>query len=43
MRVEIRNFGGLTADEIAVAVSCTVQVVRHELRFFQAWVRRELL
>jgi RNA polymerase sigma factor (TIGR02999 family) len=41
--IEMRYFGGLTAEEIAVAVSRTVHVVRHELRFAQAWLRRELL
>jgi RNA polymerase sigma factor (TIGR02999 family) len=41
--IEMRYFGGLTAEEIADAVSRTVHVVRHELRFAQAWLRRELL
>ena len=40
--IEMRYFGGLTAEEIAVAVRRTVHVVRHELRFAQAWLRREL-
>ena len=40
--VEMRYFGGLTAEEIAIAVSRSVHVVRHELRFAQAWLRREL-
>jgi RNA polymerase sigma-70 factor (ECF subfamily) len=41
--VEMRYFGGLTAEEIAAAVGRTAHVVRHELRFAQAWLRRELL
>ena len=40
--IEMRYFGGLTAEEIAIAVSRTVHVVRHEIRFAQAWLRREL-
>jgi RNA polymerase sigma factor (TIGR02999 family) len=40
--IEMRYFGGLNAEEIAVAVSRTVHVVRHEIRFAQAWLRREL-
>jgi hypothetical protein len=39
----MRYFGRLTAYEVAVAVSRTVHVVRHELRFAQARLRRELL
>jgi RNA polymerase sigma-70 factor (ECF subfamily) len=41
--VEMRYFGGLTAEEIAEAVGRSVHVVRHEVRFAQAWLRRELL
>jgi RNA polymerase sigma-70 factor (ECF subfamily) len=41
--IEMRYFGGLTAEEIAVAAGRTVHVVRHELRFAEAWLRRELL
>jgi RNA polymerase sigma-70 factor (ECF subfamily) len=41
--IEMRYFGGLTAEEIALAVGRTVHVVRHEIRFAQAWLRRELL
>jgi RNA polymerase sigma factor (TIGR02999 family) len=41
--IEMRYFGGLTAEEIAEAVGRTVHVVRHEIRFAQAWLRRELL
>lgn len=40
--IEMRYFGGLTAEEIAEAVGRSVHVVRHEVRFAQAWLRREL-
>ena len=40
--VEMHYFGGMTAEEIAVAVGRSVHVVRHELRFARAWLRREL-
>ena len=40
--IEMRYFGGLTAEETAEAVGRTVHVVRHEIRFAQAWLRREL-
>jgi RNA polymerase sigma factor (TIGR02999 family) len=40
--IEMQYFGGLTAEEIAVAVGRTAHVVRHELRFAQAWLRRKL-
>jgi RNA polymerase sigma-70 factor, ECF subfamily len=41
--IVMRYFGGLTAEEIAEAVGRSVHVVRHEIRFGQAWLRRELL
>lgn len=41
--IEMRYFGGLTAEEIAQAVNRSVHVVRHEVRFAQAWLRRDLL
>jgi RNA polymerase sigma factor (TIGR02999 family) len=40
--VEMRFFGGLTAEESAVALHLPVQVVRQELRVAQAWLQREL-
>lgn len=40
--VELYYFGGLTAEEIALVVSQTVHVVRHDLRAARAWLRREL-
>lgn len=41
--IVMRYFGGLTAEEIAEAVGRSVHIVRHEIRFAQAWLRRELL
>ena len=40
--IEMRFFGGMTAEEIAEAMGMSVHVVRHELRFAQAWLRRYL-
>jgi len=40
--IEMRYFGGMTADESAMAVSKPVHVVRRELRLAQAWLRKEL-
>ncbi|HTM50133.1 MAG TPA: ECF-type sigma factor [Bryobacteraceae bacterium] len=40
--IELRYFGGMTAEEIAEAVGKSVHVVRHDLRFAQAWLRRKL-
>lgn len=40
--VEMHYFGGMTADEIAMAVGRSVHVVRHDLRFARAWLRRAL-
>ena len=39
--VELRYFGGLTPKEIAEALGQSIHVVRHDLRFAQAWLRRE--
>jgi len=41
--IELNYFGGLTAEEIAETVNRTVHTVRHEIRFAQAWLRRDLL
>lgn len=41
--VEMRYFGGMTAEETAEALGISVHVVRHELRFAQAWLRRRLV
>ena len=37
--VELRFFGGLTADEIAGATGRSVHAVRHDLRYAQTWLR----
>lgn len=40
--VEMRFFGGMTAEEIAGCVETPVHVVRRELRSAQVWLRREV-
>jgi RNA polymerase sigma-70 factor, ECF subfamily len=40
--IEMRYFGGMTAEEIAEALGMSVHVVRHDLRFAQAWLQRRL-
>ena len=40
--IEMRYFGGLTAEEAAEATGRSVHSVRHDLRFGQAWLRRAL-
>lgn len=40
--VEMHYFGGMSAEEVALAVGRSVHVVRHELRFARAWLRRAL-
>jgi RNA polymerase sigma-70 factor, ECF subfamily len=40
--IEMRYFGGLTAEETAEALDMSVHVVRHDLRFAQAWLKRRL-
>jgi RNA polymerase sigma-70 factor, ECF subfamily len=40
--IEMRFFGGLTAEESAEVLDLPVQVVRRELRVAQAWLQREL-
>jgi RNA polymerase sigma factor (TIGR02999 family) len=40
--VELRFFGGLTAEESAELLNLPVQTIRRELRVAQAWLRREL-
>ena len=40
--VELRYFGGLTAEESSVVMSLEVNQVRRQLRLAQAWLRREL-
>ena len=40
--IEMRFFGGMTAEESAEMLGLPVQKVRSELRVAQAWLRREL-
>jgi RNA polymerase sigma factor (TIGR02999 family) len=40
--IEMRYFGGMTAEESAEALSTSVHVVRHHLRFAQAWLQRRM-
>jgi RNA polymerase sigma factor (TIGR02999 family) len=40
--IEMRYFGGMTAEETAEALSQSVHIVRHDLRLAQAWLRRNL-
>jgi RNA polymerase sigma factor (TIGR02999 family) len=40
--IEMRFFGGLTAEESSTALSIPVHTVRRELRLAQAWLRREM-
>jgi RNA polymerase sigma-70 factor, ECF subfamily len=39
---ELRYFGGMTSTEIASVLNRSVHAVRHDLRYVQAWLRREL-
>jgi len=40
--IEMRFFGGMTAEESAEVLQLPVQTVRSELRIAQAWLKREL-
>jgi len=40
--IEMRYFGGMTAEECAEALGMSVHIVRHDLRFAEAWLRRAL-
>jgi RNA polymerase sigma factor (TIGR02999 family) len=40
--IEMRYFGGMTADETSVALCKPVHLVRRELRLAQAWLRKEM-
>jgi RNA polymerase sigma-70 factor (ECF subfamily) len=40
--IEMRFFGGMTAEETSIALSMPVHVVRRELRLAQAWLRKEM-
>ena len=40
--VELFYFGGMTAEETALATGRSAHAVRHDLRLARAWLRREL-
>ncbi len=40
--IEMRYFGGMTAEQTAEALGQSVHVVRHDLRLAQAWLLRRL-
>jgi RNA polymerase sigma factor (TIGR02999 family) len=40
--IELRFFGGLTAEESAAVLDLPINLVRRELRVAQAWLQREL-
>jgi RNA polymerase sigma factor (TIGR02999 family) len=40
--LELHYFGGMTAEEAALALGRSVHVIRHQLRIARAWLRREL-
>ena len=40
--VEMRYFGGMTAEETASALRLPVHVVRRDLRLAEAWLRKEI-
>jgi RNA polymerase sigma factor (TIGR02999 family) len=41
--IEMRYFGGMTAEESAEVTGQSVHRVRHDLRLAQAWLRRKLI
>ena len=40
--IEMLYFGGMTAEETSEALGLSVHIVRHDLRFAHAWLRRRL-
>jgi RNA polymerase sigma-70 factor (ECF subfamily) len=40
--IEMRYFGGMTAEESAEVLAISVHIVRRELRLSQAWLRKEM-
>jgi RNA polymerase sigma factor (TIGR02999 family) len=40
--IEMRYFGGMTAEESAAVLSISVHIVRRELRLAQAWLHKEM-
>lgn len=41
--IQMRYFGGMTAEESSMALSIPMQVVRRQLRLAEAWLRKELI
>lgn len=40
--LELKYFGGLTAEESAEVLGASVNQIKHQMRLAQAWLRREL-
>jgi RNA polymerase sigma factor (TIGR02999 family) len=40
--IEMRYFGGMTAEESATVLAMSVHTVRRDLRVAQAWLRKEM-
>ncbi len=40
--IEMRYFGGMTAEESATVLSISVHVIRRQLRLAQAWLHKEV-
>ena len=40
--IEMRYFGGMTAEESAEVLAISVHIVRRDLRLAQAWLRKEM-
>jgi RNA polymerase sigma-70 factor (ECF subfamily) len=40
--IEMRYFGGMTAEDTAEALGLSVHIVRHDLQLAHAWLRRRL-
>lgn len=40
--IEMKFFGGMTAEESAAVLSLSIHIVRRHLRLAQAWLRQEL-
>jgi RNA polymerase sigma factor (TIGR02999 family) len=40
--IEMRYFGGMTAEESSVAVNLDVKLVRRQLRLAEAWLQRQM-
>ncbi|MBV9036196.1 MAG: RNA polymerase subunit sigma, partial [Acidobacteriaceae bacterium] len=40
--IEMRYFGGMTAEESAITLSKPVHLIRRELRLAQAWLHQEM-